>query len=112
MKAFLLRSTVDTGGYWHELPPFCTRWSLAILAPNAYAAGGSCPRQTMKQIDDVNRRAAMRGSYAVIDAAECDGTGNVSLLVIRRLQDAKIERWRPENGPIDLLRKYVGEQAK
>lgn len=86
--------------------------SLTSFASSAFAAGVACPRHTMKQIDDVNRRALMRGAYAVIDAAECDGAGNVSLFVIRRIQDGTMERWRPENGPVDLLRKYVGELPK
>ena len=94
-------------------PRYCVLAGLlSILASDAFAAGGICSRQTMKQIDDVNRKAATRGAYAVIDATECDGSGNVSLFVIRRIQDGKIERWRPENGPVDLLRKYIGEQLK
>jgi hypothetical protein len=84
--------------------------SLATFASDSFAA--VCSPQTMKQVDDVNRKVMMRGAYALIDTIQCDGAGKVSLFTIRRIQDGKIERWRPEDGPVDLLRKYVGEMPK
>jgi hypothetical protein len=66
----------------------------------------------MKQIDDVNRRVLQRGAYAAIDAMTCDAKGQVEEFVIRRIADGKITRWKPEQGPVDLLRLFVGEQRK
>ena len=82
------------------------------LSRTTLAAGTLCPARVMKQIDDINRKVMTRGAYAVIDAAECDSAGNISLLIIRRANDGRVTRWTPKQSAAELLSAYVGEQPK
>src|SRR5919106_5584116 len=65
----------------------------------------ACPKEMMREIDDMNTLYLEAGRrYSAVVATSCDEKGRVTDLVLTRQRDGKVIRWNVDQGPAALAR--------